>query len=116
MKTKISIADVVGTDIWVSVDDGQRVFEVLAAALRAGGPVELSFRGREQVITAFLNSAVGQIYGHPDLVEAARNGLEVVDADGGDMAKLKLVVDNAKAYFAERNGRADREQPSARGL
>jgi hypothetical protein len=102
MTIELKIADIVGTGIWVASDDGQRVFDALAPALRTGDAVKLSFAGRELVITAFLNVAVGQIYGHPDLVEAARSRLSVVHADQSDLAKIKLVNDNAKVYFARK--------------
>lgn len=107
MTMRLSIRDILQTSIWVSDKDGQKVFDILARALREDGPVELSFEGREKVITAFLNVAIGQIYADPNLVEALKAKLTLVDADQSDLSKVKLVVENAKRYFADKNMRND---------
>jgi hypothetical protein len=102
MVKQISMLEITETPIWVSPADGQKVFEKISAALLAGGRVSLSFRGRERVITAFLNVVIGQLYAGRIPEEALADNLTYVDLGDGDQAKIDLVVENAKRYFAAR--------------
>ncbi|MBZ0154716.1 MAG: STAS-like domain-containing protein [Alphaproteobacteria bacterium] len=95
---KVSVYDIVGGPLCVSAEDGQKVYERIAPLLEQGNKVALSFAKVETLISAFLNAAVGQLYGKftEDQVRAL---LTVEDMDQEDMSLLKRVVDNAKAYF-----------------
>jgi len=69
--------------------------------LREGRKVSLSFDRIETIISAFLNAAIGQLYGElPE--EKIRELFNVRDMAQEDLALLKRVVDNAKLYFANR--------------
>ena len=95
---RISIFEVVGSSLCVASGDGQKVYERLNAALEADRDVVLSFDHVTALTSAFLNAAVGQLYGtfHEDRI---RSLLKVEDAEQDDLALLKRVVDNAKLYF-----------------
>lgn len=97
-KTRISIYEVVGSHLCVASDDGQKVFDYLNIALENDQDVELSFLNVKTLTSAFLNAAIGQLYGKFD-EDQIRSHLEVKDADQDDLALLKRVVDNAKLYF-----------------
>ena len=90
---------IVGGPLCVSASDGQRVFEKIVPLLREGRKVSLSFQGVETLISAFLNAAVGQLYGEFS-EERIRELLSVRDMSPDDLAILKRVVENAKRYFA----------------
>lgn len=100
---RISMVELAGTPILVSMADGMKVFEPLSTALLAGEQVVLSFKGRERVITAFLNVVIGQLYAGRIPEEALENNLTYVDLDDGDQEKIDMVVENSKRYFADRN-------------
>lgn len=94
----VRIFDIVGGPLCVSADDGQRVHDKIAPLLRQGQKVVLSFEQVETLISAFLNAAIGQLYGEfPE--DRIRELVEVRDMDQSDVAVLRRVVDNAKAYF-----------------
>jgi len=95
---RVGVYDIVGGPLCVSAEDGQKVYENIAPLLEAGSKVALSFAKVETLISAFLNAAVGQLYGKftEDQVRAL---LAVEDMDQEDMSLLKRVVDNAKLYF-----------------
>lgn len=95
------ISSIVGGPLCVSAEDGQRVHDKIAPMLDAGRKVQLSFEGVETMISAFLNAAVGQLYGHMR-EEQIRELLSVTDMKGEDVALLRRVVQNAKRYFANR--------------
>ncbi|MCI0623780.1 MAG: STAS-like domain-containing protein [Acidobacteria bacterium] len=94
----VRVFDIVGGPLGVSADDGQRVHDKIAPLLREGTKVSLSFEQVETLISAFLNAAIGQLYGEFE-EERIRELLSVRDLDAEDLEVLKRVVDNAKAYF-----------------
>lgn len=94
----ISIFEVVGSPLCVASNDGQKVYERLAAALKEGRSVTLSFHNVSTLTSAFLNAAVGQLYGEFG-EEQIRALLKVQDMPPDDMSLLKRVVETAKQYF-----------------
>lgn len=107
---RISLFEVVGSPFCVASDNGQKVYDRLAAALRLNQKVVLSFRNVTALTGAFLNAAVGQLYGTFS-EEKIRSLLKVEDAEQDDLALLNSVINNAKLYFKDpkRYDRAVRE-------
>lgn len=99
----LRILDIVGRPIWVSTDDGQKVFNKLKEAFHAGHAVELSFANGETMITAFLNAAIGQLWSGEFNEEFLKENLAFVDIGEDDRAMLDRAIANAKRYFARRN-------------
>ena len=97
---RISIFEVVGSPLCVASDDGQKVYDGLDAALKANRVVTLSFYNVTTLTSAFLNAAIGQLYGTFS-EEQIRAQLRVEDMEQDDLALLKRVVDNAKLYFKD---------------
>ena len=97
---KISLFEVVGSPFCVASDNGQKVYDRLAAALRLNQKVVLSFRNVTALTGAFLNAAVGQLYGTFS-EEKVRSLLKVEDAEQDDLALLNSVINNAKLYFKD---------------
>ena len=96
----VSVFDIVGGPLCVSAADGQTLYEKIAPLLREGRKVALSFAKVEITISAFLNAAVGQLYGEFS-EEEIRQLLVVRDMKQIDLVLLKRVVENAKAYFRD---------------
>lgn len=80
--------------------DGQRVYERIAAALKERRGVTLSFHDITTLTAAFLNTAIGQLYGLFN-EEQIRTFLKVQDIQSDDLALLKRVVETAKQYFKD---------------
>ncbi len=96
----LSIYEIVGSPLCVASGDGQKVYNRIEAALKEGQNVSLSFRNITTLTSAFLNSAIGQLYGaFSD--EQIRSSLKVLDIQQDDLALLKRVVDTAKQYFKD---------------
>ena len=96
----ISVFEVVGSSLCVASGDGQKVYDRLAAALREGHNVALSFHNVTTLTSAFLNAAIGQLYGTFN-EEQIRALLKVQDMQPEDLALLKRVVETAKQYFKD---------------
>ncbi|MDR1462378.1 MAG: STAS-like domain-containing protein [Azoarcus sp.] len=98
----LKIYDLVGP-IWVSTDDGQKVFDKIVAAFKADYAVDLSFANHENLISSFLNAAIRQLYNGSYSEDFLSRHLAYVDLDDDDRIMLDRTIDNAKRYFANRD-------------
>jgi hypothetical protein len=96
----ISIFETVGSHLCVASDDGQKVYDRIARALKEGRRVTVSFLNVDGLTSAFLNAAIGQLYGS-FTAEQIRSLLNVQDMQPDDVALLKRVVETAKQYFKD---------------
>lgn len=97
---ELSVYEIVGSPLCVASEDGQKVYDRIAATIREGRSVSLSFRNINSLTSAFLNAAIGQLYGSFSENEI-RSKLRVQDMEPDDRALLKRVVDIAKEYFKD---------------
>lgn len=97
---RISLYEVVGGPFCVAYDDGQKIYDRLAAALEADRGVALSFHNVTALTWAFLNAAIGQLYGTFN-EKQIRSLLKVEDAEPDALALVERVVANAKRYFKD---------------
>jgi hypothetical protein len=97
----IGLASVTGSKFCIASDDGEKVHSLIAEAIKAGDKIRLSFAGVEDLTSAFLNAAVGQLYGEfaEDFLKATM--LPPIDASPDDLVLLKRVVDRAKDFFRD---------------
>ena len=96
----VEMTETVGSPVCVAADDGNLVFEKIAKALAEDSKVTLSFSNVDTITSAFLNAAVGQLFGRFDAEKIAAS-LEFTDADEEDRFLLKRVIARAKAYFSD---------------
>lgn len=96
----LSIFEIVGSPLCVASGDGQKIYDRLAAALKEDVSVTLTFRNVTTLTSAFLNAAIGQLYGTFS-EEKIRSLLKVQDMQPDDLALLKRVVETAKLYFKD---------------
>lgn len=100
---RVSVFKVVGNALCVASDDGQRVHDRLSTALKDNRNVVLSFRNVTTLTPAFLNTAVGQLYGTFS-EDRIRMLLRVEELSPDDLVLLESVVDTAKQYFEDPQG------------
>ncbi len=96
----LRIYEIVGSSLCVASQDGQKVFEQIQQALKDGKKVRLSFQNVESLTSAFLNVAVGQLYGFFDH-NLLKESLSVTDIEKDDQSLLKRVIETAKQYFKD---------------
>ena len=97
---ELSVYEIVGSHLCVASEDGQRVYDRIAPAIKEGRSVSLSFRNVTSLTSAFLNAAIGQLYGSFSENEI-RSKLRVQEMEPDDRALLKRVVETAKEYFKD---------------
>ena len=97
----ISLFEIVGDGYCTASEDGDKVYAAITAALRDGRRVRLSFKDVEDLTSAFLNSAVGQLYDKFSEEEIRESLLPPDDASKDQLFLLKRVVDRAREFFKE---------------
>jgi hypothetical protein len=98
----IRVLDVIGRPLAVDTADGQRIHDKIAPLLIEGKKVVISFDGITMVITAFLNTAIGQLYGDKKLSEGKVDSqLEVKGLLPVFHSTLEKSRELSKAYFKD---------------
>src|SRR4051812_47698275 len=97
----LSIAKIVGGGICVAADDGNKVHDAIRTEIEKGNRVSISFSGVTRMTTAFLNAAIGQLYGEYSDEHIRKHLAPPENAEPWQLNRLKLVVDRAKAYFRD---------------
>lgn len=96
----IRVADLVGGPRAVDAADGEKVFEKVLPVIQSGRKVHLSFDGITMVITAFLNTAIGKLYGVlPE--QQVDEMLEVRDLLPPFQPSLGKSIEWSKAYYRD---------------
>ena len=96
--TTVRVHDIIGGPLCVSAEDGQRLHDKILPLLKADTPIVLSFESVDTIISAFLNPAIGQLYGELSEDDIGRL-LSVHDMADDDREILDRVIENAVAYF-----------------
>lgn len=96
----IKIVNTIGDVYGVEAEDGQKVFDLITKAFADKKKVTLSFQNIEMLTTAFLNTAIGQLY--KDYKETyIKENLSVSDISESGKVALKRVVDTAKLFYKD---------------
>lgn len=99
-RTTINIVNAIGDFYGVEAEDGQKVYELIRKAIDGDHKVILSFQNIEMLTTAFLNSAIGQLYRDYSDIQI-KNCLQVADISDSGKVALKRVVDTAKLFYKD---------------
>jgi len=97
---KISVFNLVGSGFCVEAKDGDSVFKAISKALQQEQAVEISFQNVEMLTSAFLNTAIGQLY-RDFSTEKIRALVTVADMADADIALLRRVIETAKLYYQD---------------
>lgn len=96
----VRVADLVGGPRAVDAADGEKVFAKILPLIKEGRKVRLSFEGITMVITAFLNAAIGKLYGSlPE--EQVDEMVEVQNLIPAFQPSLDKSIEWSKAYYRD---------------
>lgn len=91
----VYVKDIIKSKIAVSPDKGVILYRFLANSISENNKVKLSFDGVDDITTAFLNKAIGNLYNHFSS-EILNENLSIADLDDLDKYLLKKVITRAK--------------------
>lgn len=95
---RLAVRDLVG-EYALILDDGQKVYDQIVPALRAGQAVEVDFAGVTIFASGFFNAAIGQLL-KDFKAEDLRQRVTAVNLTAVGADVLQQVVENAKRYYA----------------
>lgn len=95
----ISIINAIGDDFAVEAEDGEKVYLLIKKAFDAGQKVKVSFLNIKMLTTAFLNTAIGQLY-RDYTEEVIRQRILIDDMNNAGKVALKRVIDTAKIFYS----------------
>lgn len=98
---RMGVFKIVGSPLCVASNDGIKVYEQVRDAIEHNHPVELSFKNVQSLTSAFLNAAIGQLYGK-FTEQTIRTYVTTADMAPDDLTLLTRVEETAKAYFKDR--------------
>ena len=97
-KLTVVVHELIGEDAAISTEDGNSLYERVEKAIDKGANVAISFKNIHLMTTAFLNAAIGQLYGKYSS-EILNKQLEILDLGDTDKEVLRNVIRVAKEYF-----------------
>ena len=98
MAINIEVANIVGDVYAIEAAEGQKVFSMLKKAFEENRKVVLSFLNIKILTTAFLNTAVGELY-RDFSEEFIRENLKIENLNESGIVILKRVVETAKLRY-----------------
>jgi hypothetical protein len=98
----INIVNVIGDVYAVEAEEGQKIFGLVEKAFSEKRKVVLSFLNIEMLTTAFLNTAIGQLY-KDFSEERIKENLRVENISESGKVILKRVVDTAKLFYQDKD-------------
>jgi len=103
---QVKIKDIINRETAVSSDDGEIVYTLIVTYLKKNCIAELDFSGITILTTAFLNSAIGQLY-NTYSSDQLNNTLRLKNVADEDRILFKKVIERAKEYFKNKRGFED---------
>ena len=97
---KLIVKDIINSPLAVSTEKGEMVFQAIDSHLQKNEKVVIDFKGIDLMITAFLNAAIGKLYGNKKYTsEFLNEHLSLENVASEDRSLFKDVIERAKEYF-----------------
>ena len=96
---KIELFSVVG-DTGSSIDDGEKLYQLLYPELKSGSSVDLDFSGVKQMFTPFLNSSFGRLLDHFEK-ETLMERINLCHIDGAHLRRVNEFIDRKEQVNAD---------------
>lgn len=97
----INVQGIINSPFCVDVTDGEKIYDLLYRSIQEKQYINLSFKGIELVITAFLNVAIGKLYKDFD-DKTIKEYLIKSDLDQSFESCWNKVILGAPKYYANK--------------
>lgn len=99
--TTVDIATVIESPSALTQEQGELVYDLICGAINKKEVIELSFANIESMISPFLNTAIGKLYGIYSS-ETINTYLKFDQFPASKKSTLKIVTENAKKYYSNK--------------
>lgn len=101
---RLTVKDIINSPLAVSTEKGEMVFKTINSHLQKNEKVIVDFKGIDLMITAFLNAAIGKLYGNKSYSSQFLNDhIKLDNIEKEDISLFKDVIERAKEYFENKN-------------
>lgn len=101
MSKIIDIATVIDSPSALTQEQGEKVYLIISDSIQHKEDVTLDFENVESMISPFLNTAIGKLYGL-FAAETIRTYLHFKNFPRSKQSTLKIVIENAKKYYSNK--------------
>lgn len=102
MSTMIKVKDFLNTPMAVSTDKAELIFNECKSIIEDGENVDINFEDIKLVITAFLNIAIGKLYGLNINDETIDKRLKFTNTTPSIEKMIDKVILNSKKFYSNR--------------
>lgn len=95
----INVYNLIGDEFATEPKDGDKIFTLISKSLKEKKHINVSFTNIKLLTTAFLNTAIGQLY-RDFSSEDIKNYLSISNLNDSGLISLKRVVDTAKVFYS----------------
>ena len=100
-KKTIQIFSLINSSMAISPEDGEKLYQEMITNLDTGNTIEIDFQKIDIIVSSFLNSSIGRLYG-TQYKDALDNGqIKIINMTEQDKATLSLVIKRAKEFFGK---------------
>lgn len=105
MKRTVDIATEIQSPSALTQEQGEIIYRLICSSINQEQEIVLNFENVESMISPFLNTAIGKLYGiySSDVINSYLRLLNFPDTK---KSTLKIVTENAKKYYANREAYA----------
>ena len=101
MNKIVDIAAVIDSPSALTQEQGEKIYSIVSNSIRQKQSITLDFGNIESMISPFLNTSIGKLYG--SYTEKTINTyLHFKNFPQAKFSTLKIVVDNAKKYYSNK--------------
>ena len=101
MNKIIDIATVIDSPSALTQEQGEKIYSIIADSITRKEGITLDFTNIESMISPFLNTAIGKLYGS-FTEETIKTYLHLENFPQTKLSTLKIVIDNAKKYYSNK--------------
>lgn len=101
-KILMNVKEMINSPSALTREQGKIIYDCIILNFELGNEVELDFSEVESLITPFLNVAIGKLY-EDYTSEVLQTQLKLKNVPEGKSASFKLVIDNAKRYYSNKD-------------
>lgn len=102
MKKTIDIATAIQSPSALTQEQGDIIFNFICNSINQREEVVLNFENIESMISPFLNTAIGKLYGIYSS-DTINSYLRLSNFPDSKKSTLKIVTENAKKYYANKD-------------
>jgi small nuclear ribonucleoprotein (snRNP)-like protein len=99
MNIIIRVEDLIKSKVCISSERGEKLYEAIISAVRMGKKTYVSFDGITCISSAFLDSAIGELYNGEFSKKELKEKISIIGLKEDDLFIMRRVAERAEEFF-----------------